>query len=794
MKAQDLKLGTILKFEEDHGIITFKNNRFLLIDAEAMGLLRREIIAMLGYDMARRLLTRYGYVCGYSDSLRLRQDYDWDSEEEWMMAGPMMHMLEGIVQVHPVELKYSRSEDTFNMRGEWLNSYEASQHIKHLGISNNPTCWTLAGYASGYASAFFDRQLVCIESKCVGKGDSACIWQITRPHQLGPEGKQALKDLEGFNLAGTINMLEEQIAARTAELSALNAASLVLAESLSLDELLSRVLPHVLRATGSSFGRVFLLEESGDRLELRVQSEPDASGLATEPALTQLYVALPAIDRSEWGRLKAGSLVTSHDFSHSLLIPELSSRHNWRSLVKVPLMVRGELAGIMELASKQVNWPVTLEEKRLLQSLGRQIGMALGNARLYEQEQQRARAWRGLVEISHKVAGSRDKEQVLASLVEYARELLDSEVSLVALLNEAEDALIMAATAGTRTHALNNLRLPHNQGFTATLIETNQPLITLNYAEDARLVNGPTPAVIAEGIVSMLAVPLMANDKVLGVLYVAQRSTHYYTEADADLLKALATQAAITVEKARLYEREIARIKEVERIKADFLAMVTHELRTPLTNIKGITTGLLQPDINWDASTQQTFLEAINEETDVLTKLVSDLLDMSRLEAGAWTIYLEECTFDEIVHDVQRKLVGVVQGRDIEIEAAEDLPRLRVDPTQITRVLVNLLTNALKYCKSGKVILSARPAEDKWLEVRVIDNGPGIPPSERARIFDKFYRSGQSNPAVAAAPGAGLGLAIVKGIIEAHGGRIWLEETPVSGGATFVFSLPLATE
>src|SRR6476620_2518192 len=129
MKETELKLGSVLRFQEDLGLITFKDNRLLLIDAEAMGLLRREIIGVLGQDMARRLFTRYGYACGYSDALRLHQDYAWETEEEWMMAGPMMHMLEGIVKVLPTRLEYSRAEDRFIIEGEWVNSYEAQQHI-----------------------------------------------------------------------------------------------------------------------------------------------------------------------------------------------------------------------------------------------------------------------------------------------------------------------------------------------------------------------------------------------------------------------------------------------------------------------------------------------------------------------------------------------------------------------------------------------------------------------------------------------------------------------------------------
>jgi signal transduction histidine kinase len=787
-------LGSVLRFQEDQGLITFKGNRFLLIDAEAMGLLRREIIGVLGPDMARRLLTRYGYACGYSDALRLRQDYAWETDEEWMMAGPMMHMLEGIVQVLPTKLDYSRSEDRFCIEGEWVNSYEAQQHIAHLGHSESATCWTLSGYASGYSSAFFGQPVVCVEYTCVGKGDPHCLWRVGRPHQMSFEAHQALKDLQGFNLAGTINMLEEQITARTVELSALNAASLVLAESLSLDELLYKVLPHVLKATGADFGRVLLLEDESDTLELRVQTERDPSGMEVEPL--QLHFPLHIFQNEEWRRLKAGNMVISHDLLNVPFLPEMSRRHNWHSLVRVPLLSRGTLAGVLELVSQNGAWPNQPEEKRLLLSLGRQIGLALGNARLYEQEQQRARAWRGLVEISHKVASSLDKQQVFESLVAYSRELLNSEVAFVALFTEDENTLEMAACAGTRTSGFARLKLSRNKGLTEAVIASGSPVLVSNYSSDPRLQGPPTPQVVAEGIVSLLAVPLTAHEKVQGMLYVGERRQRNYTEADADLLTALATQAAIAVEKARLHEREMERVKEVERIKADFLAMITHELRTPLTNIKGITSGLLQADVEWDTGSQRAFLEAISEESDVLTGLVSNLLDMSKLEAGSWTIYLEECTFEEIVREVRRKLVGLLEGRELLVEVPPDLPRLKVDPTQIARVLVNLITNALKYCQKGPIYLGADYHDQDWLAVRVQDTGPGISAEDRPHIFDKFYQSKNIKPGLREAPGAGLGLAIVKGIVEAHGGQIWLADNPsgpdaAAGGSAFYFTLPL---
>lgn len=783
MKARDLKLGAVLEFEENQGRITFQGDRFLLMNANAMGLMRREIIAVLGLDMARRLLTRYGYACGYSDALQLRELYKWESEEEWIKAGPMMHTLEGVVKVVAGPLDYSRKADLFDFQGQWHNSFEAEQHIKHLGRSDSPTCWTLTGYASGYTSAFFGRQAVCIERSCLGQGAPYCSWQLARPHQLGDDGQQAVHDLEGFNLAGTISMLEEQIAARTHELSALHGASQVLAESLALDEILQQVLPYILEATRTVFGRIFLLDETGNKLELCVQAEPGDPTQAT-----QLYTTLPVVEDSRWKRLVSGALVIQKDLAAMRLLPELSRRHNWRSLVQVPLPVHGVLRGVMELATTSPNWPGSPDDRRLLLSLGRQIGMALGKARLYEQEQQQAQAWRSLVEIGRKVANNTNTQQVLESLVTSARALLNSELAFVGLINEQEQVLQVTACSGTRNQELKHLRLPFNRGLTQSIMQSKQPFIIQEYARDIRLQGEPTPEVLAENIISMLAVPLTANKTVLGVLYMGERHERFYREAEVDLLLALATQAAISVNITRLHEREINQMKEVERVKEDFLAMITHELRTPLTNIKGISTGLLYEGLELDKTTEQTLLRVISEEADVLTELVSNLLDMSRLEAGSWFIQPEQCTFDEIVEGVKHKLGGILGLRELQIESEPSLPVLKVDLNQIERVLVNLIANALKYSGIGPIRLQARFAQPFWLEIRVSDYGSGIPPEDRPHIFDKFYRV-KPNSSQKLPVGAGLGLAIVKGIVEAHGGAIWLADSEV--GATFCFTLPV---
>lgn len=234
--------------------------------------------------------------------------------------------------------------------------------------------------------------------------------------------------------------------------------------------------------------------------------------------------------------------------------------------------------------------------------------------------------------------------------------------------------------------------------------------------------------------------------------------------------------------------RDITRHREIERMKSSLISTVSHELRTPLAAIKGYTTTLLAEDVSWDAQSQREFLAIISQETDRLSQLVSDLLDISRIEAGNLPLQRKECTLEEII---ERAVLNAhpSPGERLHISLAENIPLLYVDPPRIETVLRNLIENAAKYAGERSPIRVTAHVEEHNLIVRVEDEGPGIPPEEHTRIFNSFYRL--ENGLARRNPGAGLGLSICKGFIEAHGGAIWLEDR--KKGACFAFSLPLKT-
>jgi PAS domain S-box-containing protein len=232
--------------------------------------------------------------------------------------------------------------------------------------------------------------------------------------------------------------------------------------------------------------------------------------------------------------------------------------------------------------------------------------------------------------------------------------------------------------------------------------------------------------------------------------------------------------------------RDITRDREIDRMKSSLISTVSHELRTPLAAIKGYVTTLLAEDVVWDSLTQREFLGIISNEADRLSKLVNDLLDMSRIESGNLDVNRAECSLGDLLQRAAQRAYPSPLDRLV-VNLPPDLPQLYVDPQRIEAVLRNLIENAAKYSGDNSPIFIDAGIESQTMVVRVRDEGPGIPPEYGERIFESFYRL--ENGLDRLSPGAGLGLAICQGFVSAHGGQIWLEPQPK--GACIAFSLPL---
>lgn len=287
---------------------------------------------------------------------------------------------------------------------------------------------------------------------------------------------------------------------------------------------------------------------------------------------------------------------------------------------------------------------------------------------------------------------------------------------------------------------------------------------------------------------SALYLPLVGSTGPIGV--VAVRPTEYSRLVNLDqlhLLESLVNQIALAIERTRLSEEtQKARVRaETERMRNAILSSVSHDLRTPLATITGAASSLAEGQGELTAAAREDLARSIYREADRLDRLLKNLLDMMRIEAGAVQLSKEWHPLDEVVGAALARLEGRLRDHAVNTAFPIDLPLVLVDGVLLEQVVINLVENAVKYAPSGSAIDLSASASDREVIAEVADRGPGIPFGEEARIFDKFYRARPAREG-----GVGLGLTICRGIVETHGGRIWAENRS-GGGAVFRFSIPL---
>jgi PAS domain S-box-containing protein len=178
MRAESISFQDVFEIDPLSGRISLGGSRYVMLDTAAIGKLRRELMDNLGWEVTRGIFLRIGHECGRHDARQLRRRYSWASDEEWLRAGVRLHCLQGMVKVRLDGLEMSRDEGRLHLHGEWMDSFEAEQRLQQNGIASHPVCWTLEGYAGGYASEFFGKEVVCLETHCRGKGDAACRFEL----------------------------------------------------------------------------------------------------------------------------------------------------------------------------------------------------------------------------------------------------------------------------------------------------------------------------------------------------------------------------------------------------------------------------------------------------------------------------------------------------------------------------------------------------------------------------------------------------------------------------------------
>src|SRR5436309_1941904 len=297
-----------------------------------------------------------------------------------------------------------------------------------------------------------------------------------------------------------------------------------------------------------------------------------------------------------------------------------------------------------------------------------------------------------------------------------------------------------------------------------------------------------------EAIKAALIVPLKIENKLNGILLLGEKlSGEIFDSQELDVLSLLAVQAAISLENARLYEglsTSNVRLMEASRLKSQFLANMSHELRTPLNSIIGFSKVLLNRLDGDLTERQEAYIRSVHNSSRHLLELINGILDFSRIEAGKFEMRPEKVDMLSLVDECIESSLSLVRDKRLKIEkdVPLDLPEVLADRTRIKQVLLNLMSNAIKFTAAGKILVHVR-REPEAIHVSVADTGIGISSVDLTRLFEPFQRL--DNPLAQQADGTGLGLAISKKFVELHRGHIWAESRE-SQGATFHFTLPLA--
>ncbi|CAG0929986.1 two-component system, OmpR family, phosphate regulon sensor histidine kinase PhoR [Thermoflexales bacterium] len=396
-----------------------------------------------------------------------------------------------------------------------------------------------------------------------------------------------------------------------------------------------------------------------------------------------------------------------------------------------------------------------------------------------------------ILEISQILTSTYDLDELLQIILAAAIELTKTEAASILLLNEGGTELRFAATTGSNRDKLMALRVPVENSLAGTILRSGEPMVFDDVRQDPRHFDGVDKQIAFESR-SMLGVPLLMRERPVGVLEALNKlDTSPFGEEDGQVLMTLAAQAAVAIENARLItalQKAYEQLNRIDRIKSDFIAIASHELRTPLGLILGYASMLREDLKNTDTSQQ---LDVVMNSALRLRDLIDDMVNVQHIEEGKAKLVLTEFVLQEVVQRVVEAVRELYTTKEQELLVS--LPAqplsLKADREKIALVVNNLLTNAIKFTDPRGRIMVAAELKNGEVQVHVADTGIGIPAREVEHIFDRFY---QVEPHLTRQHGGlGLGLAIAKGMIEMHGGKIWVES--VEGlGSRFSFSVPVA--
>jgi len=472
-----------------------------------------------------------------------------------------------------------------------------------------------------------------------------------------------------------------------------------------------------------------------------------------------------------------------------------------RSGLFVPMLREGVPIGAIMVARVEAG-PFSDSEIELLKTFADQAVIAVENVRLFKELQARTgeltqsvEKLTALGEVSRAVSSTLDVETVLNTIVSRASQLAGGAGCSIFEYDVATEQFELRATHNDDTafvEALRAVPLRKGEGLMGRAAEMREPIQIPDITQPGAYESSVRDTLIRFGYRALLSVPLLREDQIIGSLSFNRKAPGEFPPEVVDVLKTFATQSALAIQNARLF-REIAdksaQLEAASRHKSEFLANMSHELRTPLNAIIGFSEILAEKMFGEINEKQTEYLQDILESGRHLLSLINDILDLSKIEAGRMELELSDFDLPNAIENALILVRERASRREIRLASTIDerLGMIGGDERKVKQVLLNLLSNALKFTPEGGRIDVRAGVHDGVAEVSVADTGIGIAPADQDAVFEEFRQVGTADKK---AEGTGLGLALSRKFIELHGGRIWVK-SGVGVGSTFIFTLPL---
>src|ERR1700694_410497 len=592
----------------------------------------------------------------------------------------------------------------------------------------------------------------------------------------------------------SVDYIQAQLALqqrRALDAERLAAASGAISASLDVSVALDKVaeqLAHILRLKCAA---VCIFDET-DKSEGDVYIWSEQQPLRAETFST-MQTLLGQVEVVSLIRERGEPVLIDDILASSLLPATFVEKMGIRSMALFPLTTARGVIGFIA-APRYTTYHWIVDDVRLGLAFATQSATAIENARLFHTLQQHNRHVEALNAMAQLLSTLPDPGQHFDTVMERIAEIMNLDAGMVFLCDESVDSpvdsLTLVAQYGQPEIILSDLcahPLKPLYEVAKRVTMSGEACLINDVKSDGRIIHQPHRAL---DFCDVMIVPLAASSTTLGVLLVGSHSARGLTQDDLALFKTIGQQLGMALKNAQLLraESEMGMLREADRLKSAFLASVSHDLRSPLTAIRASVESLLDQGRVQSGREQENLLHNISSQASRLGRLVDQLLDLSKIEAGVLSLDRDWTELPVLIADTIAKFEGLNKGCRIE-QSLSPLPLQYIDPDCLAQVLWNLLETAYRYAPP----YSAIKVEARWTGTEVLigvgDRGPGVPLEEREKIFRRFYRLDRGHNRTSM-QGNGLGLAICWGIVEAHGGSIWVEER-LGGGSFFYFTLPL---